>query len=118
VPLDSQSAPDFAARVVQQTEPKLLLYSGNHRGNLDLHLPQIRLDELARIVAHQSTDAYPVEDIDKDDLVEIIYTSGTTGDPKGVCITHRNLLANIAPLEEYVEKYLKVGAVRSSDSDA
>lgn len=107
VPLDSQSAPDFAARVVQQTEPKLLLYSGNNPGNLDLELPQIRLDELAGIVGHQATDAYRVEDIDRDDLVEIIYTSGTTGDPKGVCLTHRNLLANIAPLEAYVEKYLK-----------
>jgi len=42
-----------------------------------------------------------------DDLIEIIYTSGTTGDPKGVCITHRNLLANITPLEQYVEKYIK-----------
>ena len=107
VPLDAQSAPDFAARVAQQTEPKLLLYAGNHRGDLDECLPRIRLDELSEIVAHHSADAYSVNDIDEEDLVEIIYTSGTTGDPKGVCITHRNLLANIAPLEEYLEKYLK-----------
>jgi len=30
------------------------------------------------------------------DLATIIYTSGTTGDPKGVCLTHGNLAANIA----------------------
>ena len=107
VPLDAQSAPDFAARVARQTEPKLLLYSGNRRGELDVQVPRIRLDELSEIVAAHSADAYSVKGIDEDDLVEIIYTSGTTGDPKGVCITHRNLLSNITPLEQYVEKYIK-----------
>lgn len=107
VPLDAQSAADFAARVMHQTEPKLLLYSGNLRIELDGKFPKINLEELGEAVAHQSPDSYPAKDIGDNDLVEIIYTSGTTGDPKGVCITHRNLLANIAPLEEYIEKYLK-----------
>jgi long-chain acyl-CoA synthetase len=107
VPLDAQSTPDFAARVALQTEPKLLLYGGSHRSEIDVHLPRIRLNDLSDILAAHSADACPTEHIDEDDLVEIIYTSGTTGDPKGVCITHRNLLANITPLEQYVQKYIK-----------
>ncbi len=30
-----------------------------------------------------------------DDLLTIVYTSGTTADPKGVMLTHRNVLANL-----------------------
>ncbi|MGH9494320.1 MAG: AMP-binding protein, partial [Candidatus Sulfotelmatobacter sp.] len=34
-------------------------------------------------------------------------TSGTTADPKGVVITHGNVLANIAPVEQQIREYLK-----------
>lgn len=34
--------------------------------------------------------------IEESDLAEIIYTSGTTGNPKGACLTHGNLIANVS----------------------
>jgi long-chain acyl-CoA synthetase len=37
-----------------------------------------------------------------DDLLTLIYTSGTTGPPKGVQLTHRNLLALVASVEGVV----------------
>jgi long-chain acyl-CoA synthetase len=40
-------------------------------------------------------------------LAEIIFTSGATAEPKGVTLTHRNILANIIPIEHEIRKYRK-----------
>jgi long-chain acyl-CoA synthetase len=40
-------------------------------------------------------------------LAEIIFTSGATSEPKGVTITHRNVLANIIPIEREIQKYMR-----------
>ena len=47
--------------------------------------------------------------ITRDDVAEVIFTSGATADPKGVIITHRNVLANIVPVEREVRKYRRWG---------
>jgi long-subunit acyl-CoA synthetase (AMP-forming) len=38
-----------------------------------------------------------------DDLLTLIYTSGTTGPPKGVQLTHRNLMGLAASVEDMIE---------------
>jgi long-subunit acyl-CoA synthetase (AMP-forming) len=44
-----------------------------------------------------------VDELEPDDLLTLIYTSGTTGPPKGVQLTHRNLMTLVGGVEEMVD---------------
>ncbi|HZI18751.1 MAG TPA: AMP-binding protein [Pyrinomonadaceae bacterium] len=108
VPLDLESAPDFAARVARQTSARLLLTSAETRERAArLGLPALELEELEQTIARHPAEPAGGGQVGTDDIVEIIFTSGTTAEPRGVVLTHRNLLANLAPLEEEIAKYLR-----------
>jgi long-chain acyl-CoA synthetase len=41
--------------------------------------------------------------VSPDDLATLIYTAGTTGDPKGVMLTHANLVSNVVAVGEVID---------------
>ncbi|HEX8128504.1 MAG TPA: AMP-binding protein [Pyrinomonadaceae bacterium] len=107
VPLDKESSPEFVSTVARQTDACMLLAGAGVPALEGLATPRLWLEELERSVAHHSAEPYTSEGIDPDALAEIIFTSGTTQTPKGVLLTHRNLLANLQPLEAEIGKYIK-----------
>ena len=57
--------------------------------------------DLDRALADASDQAPDVRSIDID-LAAIIYTSGSTGEPRGVMLTHRNIVANTRSIVSYL----------------
>lgn len=109
VPLDDGSTVDFAARVMGQVQAKLLVASGRHlqEGSTGgMPIAGLKLEELAKTPTKElRTPSKTV--LVRDDVLQIVFTSGTTAEPKGVVITHGNVLANLAPLEREIRQYLK-----------
>ena len=106
VPMDDGSAADFAMRVSQKVSAKLLIASRTHLQECaESASPALTLEDLAQNVGQSATP--PNLTLGRDDILQIVFTSGTTAEPKGVVITHGNVLANIAPLEREMRAYLK-----------
>ncbi len=105
VPIDEAGAADFTARVCQLVEGKLLVCSRTH---VQLPpIPVLSFEDFHPALSSHSSAPYDAAGMGPADILEIVFTSGTTAEPKGVVITHGNVLGNIAPLESEIHKYLK-----------
>jgi long-chain acyl-CoA synthetase len=109
VPIDKISTPDVARRITQQVRARIMFGS---RTTLD-QLPRldgvelVPFETLPATVGIHSPAPYPSPSLGRTDPLEILFTSGATAEPKGVVLTHGNVLANLAPLEQGMTKYLK-----------
>ena len=102
VPIDYRSAPEFVARIDAIVRARAILVGD------EVTLPDDpRIWKLASLSEARAVAPAPPAPIDKNQLAEILFTSGATAEPKGVLITHRNILANIVPVEGEVKKYIR-----------
>lgn len=106
VPIDHASSGEFAQRVAQEVKAKLAFRS---RGvaQSELPCPNVLLEETGEIAARHDSSPYSSPPLTRQDTLEIIFTSGTTAEPRGVVISHGNVLANIEPLQPEIQKYLR-----------
>ena len=89
IPIYHNQNLDYMKHVVKDSKPRLIIHDD----------PDFPLKDFNKIHIHKSdvkeNKDYNNTNIIHNDLSHLIYTSGTSGSPKGVKLTHKNLLSNI-----------------------
>ncbi len=104
VPMDAIADKSFASRVAQQAGVRFAVV-GRGLPSLEASIPVICLEDLSTEVAARRRDDFSSPVLGRSDPVEIVFTSGTTAEPRGVVLTHGNLLANLEPIEKEIARY-------------
>jgi long-chain acyl-CoA synthetase len=92
---------------------KFIIYDGTPKAEVLDKIRGVRddikimsIDELRALGKAQSTDTVQDRKPTPETLACIMYTSGSTGNPKGVCISHANMVASVGGVFKLVGHHL------------
>ncbi len=95
---DVRLAPTFAGAIPRARHLRVVMIAG--LGTTPERIPGAL--DLQEVLGAASPRRPATRGLDLD-LATIIYTSGSTGEPKGVMLTHRNMLAAVTSIVAYLE---------------
>ncbi|MDR3775164.1 MAG: AMP-binding protein [Terracidiphilus sp.] len=105
VPLDANGTAEFAARVAADVTPELAVGDAQLLGHLPARVARMAFEDWPGALPEEEAGA--IQGLSAETPLEILFTSGTTGDPKGIVLTHGNVLASVGPIEQASQRYLR-----------
>jgi len=96
IPIDFAGGIQRAETIVKLSGAKLVIQSNYKFEKLPPAggLKTVMIEDLVYLIK-PLTPIKKIIQVKPTDICEIVYTSGTTGDPKGVVLTHKNIVSNI-----------------------
>ena len=107
VPINPDIAPEEMRYIISDSKSKVIFYSNTLEFKIKniKNLDSVKLEKITSVndqeFSLKNEDNFEENEISINDTAVIIYTSGTTGNPKGVILSHLNLLSDSKSISEW-----------------
>lgn len=102
VPLNPEIEQKNLDFIINTCKSKLVFISEKLKKRFSIDVDEIFNEDQLKKLQLINTDRWISQNFRKSRMAEIIFTSGSTGEPKGVMITHGNIIANSDSIIDYL----------------
>ena len=106
IPINPAAKREITEFIIKETKPELCIVQAKFKRNVEEFNLNLQSElNFENIINEQNNTVHTdiKTSFDKEQTAEIIYTSGSTAFPKGVMLSHKNLIANTESIVEYLK---------------